>query len=88
MHGSDRVYQRQYSVRSGIGCVLLLAAGVLPAAMAPVRADSLSLASDTTPQVKTEGGMLQGTVLPGGVRSFKGIPYALPPVGPLRWREL
>jgi len=87
MQGSDRFHQRRYSVRSGIGCALLVAAGVLPPGVAPVRADSLSLESETTPQVKTEGGILQGTVLPGGVRSFKGIPYALPPVGNLRWRE-
>src|ERR1700761_2745809 len=38
-------------------------------------------------QVKTANGTLEGTVDSAGIRSFKGIPYAQPPVGNLRWKE-
>jgi para-nitrobenzyl esterase len=37
------------------------------------------------PQVKVGGGWLEGAVA-SGVASFKNVPYAAPPVGPLRWR--
>ena len=37
------------------------------------------------PIVRVEGGELQGVVA-DGVESFKGIPFAEPPVGDLRWR--
>ncbi len=45
----------------------------------------ISTAADT---VKTDAGMLEGTSagVPG-VRVFKGVPYAAPPVGELRWRS-
>lgn len=44
--------------------------------------------SDTSPQVKISNGTLQGTFDPStGIKSFKGIPYAQPPVGGLRWKE-
>lgn len=36
--------------------------------------------------VKVDGGMLQGTV-DGGLTVYRGIPFAAPPVGNLRWKE-
>jgi para-nitrobenzyl esterase len=39
-------------------------------------------------RVKTKNGIVESTVPPkDGVRSFKGLPFAQPPVGDLRWRE-
>lgn len=44
-----------------------------------------ALTSDHVPVVHTEKGCVSGS-LENGVRVFKGIPYAQPPLGPLRWR--
>src|ERR1700744_1006722 len=45
-------------------------------------------ASAQTNQVKISNGMLEGTTNPAtGISSFKGIPFAQPPVGELRWKE-
>jgi para-nitrobenzyl esterase len=43
--------------------------------------------AQTDLQVKINNGILQGVRDSTGIRSFKGIPYAQPPVGDLRWKE-
>jgi para-nitrobenzyl esterase len=37
--------------------------------------------------LKVESGELEGAAPEGSVQAFKGIPYAAPPVGGLRWQE-
>jgi len=44
-----------------------------------------AFAQDT--QVKIANGMLEGNKEQSGIFSFKGIPFAAPPVGALRWKE-
>jgi para-nitrobenzyl esterase len=46
-----------------------------------------AIAQNERPQVTVDTGTLAGTVDQAGIRVFKGIPYASPPVGELRWKE-
>ena len=48
---------------------------------------SAAPAQTTGPTVAIEAGRLAGTLDDAGMRVFRGIPYAAPPVGDLRWRE-
>jgi len=38
------------------------------------------------PVIQTPQGPIKGLVTPNGVHNFKGLPFAAPPVGDLRWR--
>ena len=42
-------------------------------------------ATESAPLVAAPAGTLRGTAV-GDIHVFKGIPYALPPTGPLRWK--
>jgi len=43
--------------------------------------------ADSGPIVSVTGGQVRGATLQQGGAVFKGIPYAQPPIGDLRWRE-
>jgi para-nitrobenzyl esterase len=46
----------------------------------------LAVEANSQSRVQTVGGTIEGVVDETGVRSFRGIPYAAPPVGDGRWR--
>src|SRR4051794_23473630 len=58
-------------------------------ALSTVTISLLALGQSTTPSahkvIVTEAGAVQG-VVSNGVLEFKGIPYAAPPIGELRWK--
>jgi para-nitrobenzyl esterase len=58
---------------------------LLPAVLAATVSLTAAHAADFSKQVKTQSGTVAGATAQG-VLSFKGIPYAQPPVGKLRWR--
>jgi para-nitrobenzyl esterase len=46
-----------------------------------------AVGAQSGPSVRVDGGLIRGTLNDGGGAAFKGIAYAQPPVGELRWRE-
>lgn len=67
----------QYLFR--LGLVGMLVATSAPSAAAPRTAQTAS------PEVTIDSGAIRGTVA-DGIASWKGVPFAAAPIGPLRWR--
>src|SRR5204862_7831813 len=55
------------------------------AALLPMAITSFKTVADDLGVVKTEAGLVSGTIK-DDVHIFKGIPFATPPVGDLRWK--
>lgn len=66
--------------------IVLVAVGPATAALAQAPGAGAASPQVAGPQVRTADGVVQGTVAATGVRTFRGIPFAAPPVRELRWR--
>ncbi|MFZ0640414.1 MAG: carboxylesterase family protein [Candidatus Acidiferrales bacterium] len=73
MRRTRLISRRQFLVESGS----FAAASLL---------SSSALAANSSPVVKTSGGLLRGEINERGVLVFKGVPFAAPPVGQFRFR--
>ncbi|GAA0935541.1 carboxylesterase/lipase family protein [Nonomuraea longicatena] len=73
---------------AGVAAVLLPAAPALAGTVAPALAGTVggTVAGAGGSIVRTDAGLVRGTVQKER-RVFRGIPYAAPPVGQLRWRS-
>ena len=70
-----------------IQLLLVFAVYIALPIFAQTKKDPSKISSNGKYLVKTVNGMAEGTIEKSGVYSFKGIPFAAPPVGDLRWKE-
>src|SRR5215213_2687818 len=59
---------------------------LLPIVLATLAPLAISAQAPTAPAARTAQGVVRGVALATGVRAFRGIPFAAPPVRELRWR--
>ncbi|UPL50042.1 carboxylesterase/lipase family protein [Hymenobacter sublimis] len=67
--------------------LLLLLSLLTAGAASPALAQTPTTRMATAPtQVQTANGLLEGLITANGIRAFKGVPFAAPPVGERRWK--
>jgi para-nitrobenzyl esterase len=54
---------------------------------AAVAASTTTTPAEISDPVAIASGRISGVTLASGVRAFKGVPFAAPPIGELRWKE-
>jgi para-nitrobenzyl esterase len=59
---------------------------ILPSARVARAQVRPAVSAPLAPRVQLASGVLKGTLAARGIREFKGVPYAAPPVGQLRWQ--
>jgi para-nitrobenzyl esterase len=57
------------------------------AAFSQAKKTTIKSSQSSQARVKTVNGIVEGIREPSGIYAFKGIPFAAPPVGNLRWKE-
>lgn len=55
-------------------------------AIAALSPAALLAQSGAAPRARTANGTVQGLTLPSGIRAYRGLPFAAPPVRDLRWK--
>jgi len=64
---------------------ILLGVQLTPSTQAQSKSKTMS--TPAANQARTANGVVEGTLEKSGIRAFKGLPFAAPPVGDLRWQE-
>lgn len=59
---------------------------IIPPMQAQQQNNNNTSAGNQSLQVKIPGGIIEGSKESSGIISFKGVPFAAPPVGALRWK--
>ena len=74
----EKIFMKKFGARKirGVFGIGFLAFLFLPQALAWAQSQA----------IRTESGLVSGVALSHGLEVFKGIPFAAPPVGKLRWR--
>src|SRR5262245_4486057 len=86
MNETHTAHTRPIALRAIVLALLAitaLAAGVAAPAASGIAAATPAKVADLT--VRTENGVVRGAEVPGAF-AFRGVPYAAPPTGNLRWR--